>query len=100
VAANGSSFTTGLGQDAGYFDLGRFVWTSGANVGRSQVVRNFWQPNGVFKFAQGWPETVSVGDTFNVLAGCDKRQATCSAKFSNVARFRGMPFVPSPETST
>jgi uncharacterized phage protein (TIGR02218 family) len=100
IAANGSSFTTGLSQAAGYFDLGRFRWLTGANAGRTQSVRNHWMPNGVLKFSQGWPETVAVSDTFEVFAGCSKTQATCSTKFNNVARFRGFPYVPAPETTT
>ncbi|MDO9524076.1 MAG: phage BR0599 family protein [Gemmobacter sp.] len=31
------------------------------------------------------------GDGFIARAGCDKRIATCSAKFADVANFRGFP---------
>ena len=37
---------------------------------------------------------IAVGDTFRVTAGCDKRFATCGAKFANVANFRGFPHMP------
>lgn len=35
-----------------------------------------------------------IGDTVTLTAGCDKRQATCLAKFNNVANFQGFPFIP------
>ena len=35
-----------------------------------------------------------MGDGFIARAGCDKRIATCSAKFANVANFRGFPSIP------
>jgi hypothetical protein len=35
-----------------------------------------------------------------VYPGCDKQQATCRGKFANLARFRGQPYVPAPETIT
>jgi hypothetical protein len=43
---------------------------------------------------------VASGATFTVRAGCDKTQGTCTTKFSNLARFRGMPYIPVAETVT
>jgi uncharacterized phage protein (TIGR02218 family) len=37
---------------------------------------------------------IAEGDSFIARAGCDKRIATCSAKFANVANFRGFPNIP------
>ena len=34
------------------------------------------------------------GDTFSVVAGCDKKFATCKAKFANALNFRGFPHLP------
>ena len=34
---------------------------------------------------------IADGDSFIARAGCDKRIATCGAKFTNVANFRGFP---------
>lgn len=98
VSTGNQYFTTGLGQAAGHFTLGRFRWTSGANAGRSQSVR-VHDTGAVLRFARPWPEAVHVGDAFEVWPGCDKRQATCSSKFSNIVHFRGMPFVPAAETT-
>lgn len=37
---------------------------------------------------------IMATDAFMVRAGCDKRSATCGAKFANVASFRGFPHIP------
>ena len=34
---------------------------------------------------------IVAADSFTVRAGCDKRVETCTAKFANVANFRGFP---------
>ncbi len=40
------------------------------------------------------PNTVAVGHTFNIIAGCDKLKQTCLDKFNNIVNFRGFPDVP------
>lgn len=40
------------------------------------------------------PVLLEPGDRFEVTAGCDKRFATCKAKFSNTDNFRGFPHLP------
>ncbi|HUH77035.1 MAG TPA: phage BR0599 family protein, partial [Devosia sp.] len=37
---------------------------------------------------------VAVGDTLRVTAGCDRRFASCKAKFGNAVNFRGFPHIP------
>ena len=37
---------------------------------------------------------VSADDVFAITAGCDKRFATCQAKFDNTLNFRGFPHMP------
>lgn len=76
----------------GWFEGGALRWTSGANEGLTAEVRGF---------ADGWialwraaPRVVAAGDAFTVTAGCDKRLATCAAKFANVLNFRGAPHMP------
>ncbi len=38
--------------------------------------------------------SVQVGDTFTIVAGCDKSRETCASKFNNILNFRGFPDVP------
>lgn len=37
---------------------------------------------------------VVAGDLVELVEGCDKRLATCAARFGNVANFRGEPYLP------
>ena len=66
--------------------------------GISRTVKSY--AGGQFVFILPLPYDPTVGDTFSVYPGCDKTQAVCQSKFNNVARFRGFPFIPVPETTT
>lgn len=85
----------GLTQASGYFAQGYVVISSGVNAGLTRSIKDF--ASGVLTLLYPLPAACSVGDTFTVYPGCDKTQATCSAKFANLARFRGFPYVPTPE---
>ena len=88
---------SGLGAfAAGWFERGKLTWTSGANSGRAAEVRahriavgavtiELWQP---------MHGAIATADGFTVTAGCDKRFATCKAKFANPVNFRGFPHMP------
>lgn len=95
-ASTASGFTTTLTQATGYFDLGVLTFTSGVNYGLKRTVKSFVA--GAFTFALPLPFAANWGDSFTVFAGCDKRQATCSAKFGNLSHFRGFAEIPVPET--
>lgn len=94
----GQWLQSGLSQTPGWFDQGVLTFISGPNAGVQRTVKA--HSAGQFWFAFPLPTTPAVGDIFSVYPGCDKTQATCSAKFSNLPRFRGFPFVPVPETAT
>jgi uncharacterized phage protein (TIGR02218 family) len=92
-----TSVKTGNAQPAGYFEQGVLTFTSGANNGLKRTVKSYDPATG-FTFALPLPVAPSAADTISVFAGCDKTKATCQSKFSNIGRFRGAPFIPSPET--
>lgn len=99
TAASGSTrqvLNCGLAQAAGYFDQGTITFTSGANNGVTRNVKSYTP--GVVTLSYPLPSTPTIGDSFTAYPGCDKKQATCSGKFSNLANFRGFPYVPVPET--
>jgi uncharacterized phage protein (TIGR02218 family) len=84
---------------SGWFTRGLVTFASGANAGRSQEVKRhtlagaeaaieLWQPMAL---------DIAPADTFTVTAGCDKRFATCQARFANAASFRGFPHMPGPD---
>lgn len=88
---------TGLGGfAAGWFAHGVLTWTAGANEGRSERVeehrRDATGTALVLRPRAGL--VVAEGDTFSVVAGCDKTFATCKAKFANALNFRGFPHLP------
>jgi uncharacterized phage protein (TIGR02218 family) len=95
-ASTPAGFTSSLAQATGYFTLGVVKFTSGANNGLTRTVKTF--SGGAFTFILPLPVAAAVGDTFTATAGCDKLKATCIAKFSNQARFRGFDEIPVPET--
>jgi uncharacterized phage protein (TIGR02218 family) len=84
-----------LTQASGYFALGYVVITSGVNAGLTRMVRDFG--GGVLTLLYPLPDGCAAGDTYTVYPGCDKTQATCRDKFGNLTRFRGFPYVPTPE---
>lgn len=99
TAASGSTrqvLNCSLAQAAGYFDQGTITFTSGANNGVTRNVKSYTP--GVVTLSYPLPSTTMIGDGFTAYPGCDKKQATCSSKFSNLANFRGCPYVPVPET--
>lgn len=81
---------------AGWFAQGVLTWTAGANIGATIEVRGH-AVAGTDAILTLWQKTalaVAAGDTFAIVAGCDKTFATCKAKFDNAANFRGFPHMP------
>lgn len=95
VAGSNAIRATGLdGFAEDWFGHGMLTWTSGASVGRRQRVASH-RKDGAGSVLTLWDAvTAAPGDTFSIVAGCDKRFATCKAKFSNSVNFRGFPHMP------
>lgn len=87
---------------ARFLELGACRFTSGANagIGRTVQAQAAGGTSVVLNFSRPFPFTIAPGDTISASAGCDKTQSTCSGKFANLGRFRGLPYVPVPETAT
>ena len=81
---------------AGWFTSGTLTWTSGANAGRITEVlaHDLTGSVATLTLLEAPVRGIAEGDAFIARAGCDKRIATCGAKFANVANFRGFPNVP------
>lgn len=97
---------TAFTQADGYFTQGVVTCLTGANAGLSQTVKS--HSGGVLKTMVPWLLPVAAGDTFSVLAGCDKTPTACAGRtradgtaepknFQD--RFGGMPYVPPPSNS-
>lgn len=83
------------GQDTDAFALGQIKWLTGSN---KLLVSDVRTNNSVLKtigLFYPMPFNVQVGDTGQLLLGCDKQLTTCFKKFANVLNFRAEPFAPS-----
>lgn len=89
-----------LSEATDWFSLGRVVFNDGPNAGSSRQIK---------KHTSGSPDSLALalplyhapvnGNSITLYPGCDRLQATCGTKFSNVVNFGGQPFVPQPETA-
>ena len=86
---------TGLAsaQPDGYFSIGVLTFTSGANNNMIYDVKIHTVDTygSQIEFYIPSIESISPGDTFSVVAGCDKSRATCHTKFNNTVNFGGFP---------
>lgn len=78
-------------EDKNYFQYGVLTFTSGNNNGYSVEVKS--NDSGLIIFQLPMPKNISVGDTYNVYAGCNKSLEHCRDKFNNVNNHRGFPHV-------
>lgn len=86
-----------LTQPQGWFTQGVIELISGPNVGLKRTVR--LHESGALLLTLPLPEVPQSGQRIKVYPGCDKRLETCQNRFNNFSRFRGMPFIPVPETA-
>lgn len=83
----------------GWFGFGVLTFTSGALTGRAVDIASHQEGHQAGDSARltFWlplPESPSAGDTFEIVAGCDKAFATCKGKFGNALNFQGLPHMP------
>lgn len=83
---------TGIATAADWYAYGRVRWITGGNAGLSAEVRS--SGAGLVQLREPMRADIMPGDILMLTAGCDRRFATCSAKFNNSANFRGEPHVP------
>lgn len=78
--------------DDGWFARGALSWVGG---GGSEVASHRLEGGAAaIELLDAPGPGLEVGATFVVTAGCDKRFATCRAKFANQLNFRGFPHMP------
>ncbi len=84
------------GFDDRWFEGGRLDVLTGAAAGLFGVVK-LDRASGTGRRLELWQALrapLMPGDLIRLQAGCDKRAATCKAKFGNFANFRGFPHLP------
>ena len=77
---------------------GRLRCLDGANAGID--VRITGVDGGALVLIEPLPVAQSAGSRVELREGCDKRLATCVARFANAANFRGEPHVPGGDVLT
>ena len=76
-----------------FWQFGKIVWLTGANQGYTMEIKD--QTATVLTLYFPMINTVSVGDTFTIYAGCAKDKATCKTKFGNIYNMQAEPDKPS-----
>jgi uncharacterized phage protein (TIGR02218 family) len=74
---------------------GTITGLAGANAGLSRTISD--HESGVVYFKKAFLYSVTLGDTFTLLPGCDHTTATCNGNLNNLGRFGGFPYIPPPE---
>lgn len=96
-AASRRFWLEGLGAYAEHwFEKGRLQGVTGAAKDLVGVIKSDAQ-EGNLRLIELWeplPAEIVPGDVLRLDAGCDKRMATCRAKFNNLLNFRGFPDIP------
>lgn len=96
VSAGSTSSTLLFGGALARHAQGSIVFSSGVNANLRATVK--MATAGVsLTLMYPLPSPPAAGDAFTAYAGCDHTLATCQARFSNAANFRGFPFVPPPQ---
>jgi len=89
---------SGFAED--WFALGTLSWLTGTNTGRKAEVLSHALTGAdvTITLLEAPVRTVEIGNTFDIVAGCDKRFETCQSKFANAVNFRGFPHIPGQDT--
>jgi len=78
------------------FQQGSITFTSGVNAGVTATIGSVVDDTSM-TLLYPLESAPSPGDGFTVYYGCDHTPGTCNSKFSNLANFRGFPYVPPPQ---
>jgi uncharacterized phage protein (TIGR02218 family) len=90
VADEYTIVASGLAQGADFFTEGLLTFTSGLNAGMPAVKVVLHEVGGVLTLAVPRLNLVEPGDTFTIIAGCQKRwDLDCRDKFDNLLNFQG-----------
>lgn len=76
----------------GRYALGELRWLDGPDCGLRHAIMD--QIDDRIRLADYPPAAIVAGQRVELLEGCDKTMATCSARFGNGVNFRGEPYLP------
>jgi uncharacterized phage protein (TIGR02218 family) len=78
--------------EADAYAYGRLRWIGGANSGLESPILASAGTQLILR--EPPPFAAAIGDLVEIQEGCDKRFATCAARFGNAENFRGEPHLP------
>lgn len=85
-----------------FFSRGKLTWNTGPNIGRAIEIKAHALAAGICSI-EIWQEpvdTIVVGNTFTISAGCDKQPKTCRDRFANFVNYRGFCYMPGNDYTT
>lgn len=85
---------------SGWFNGGGLHWETGFNRGQGMEIKDWDLDGTLITLFLPMGREVRAGDRLRLYPGCDKRIATCRAKFDNHLNFRGEPHVPGSDAIT
>lgn len=77
-----------------WFKDGKITWLTGSNSNAVMDVKGYTQSTRQIELQFETGANIQVGDTFSIIAGCDKLDSTCRITWNNLVNFRGFPHVP------
>lgn len=86
------TYSISVSQPAGRFTYGTIEFTSGLNAGAIIEIKD--SPTGSVTLFLPPQYTVAVGDAIKLIAGCDKKAATCSGTYGNIINIQAEPDLP------
>lgn len=87
-------YDSARGEEDGWFNDGQLTWLSGANEGAIVEVQRWKSEPQRLTLWLPMISDIQVGDSYSLVAGCDKRFATCCARFGNEMNYGGFPHLP------
>ena len=78
-------------KDKNYFKYGIVIFTSGKNINQSMEIKQSFDNDIILNTKLNY--SLTVGDTFKIIVGCDKTISSCINKFNNAINFRGEPHI-------
>ena len=92
AGGEGRAVAVGTVIAAGAYQFGWLRVSEGPHCGLRFLIRR--QAGQMLTLARDLPDVLEAGTRAELIQGCDKRVATCGARFSNAVNFQGEPYLP------
>lgn len=93
VQSNNIIIDVNRNEESDFFKYGSIKFLTGENQGVAKEIQSY-NKNGKIVLANPLPYKPSIGDNYEITAGCNKSFTTCYKQFNNAINFRGEPHIP------